>query len=72
MFLFRLQKVLDEYRTKGDKFLAEVLKSSKYLEELTGMMEAFNVRDDDEVSLIALLVMGSWAYDIVLKVWIKY
>lgn len=45
-----MQTVLSEYRSRGNAFLFDVFNSAKYLEELTGINEAFHVRDDDEVT----------------------
>lgn len=47
LFLFEnLQKVLAEYKSRGNEFLFQVFESAKYLEDLTGISDLLDVDND--------------------------
>lgn len=41
-----LQKVLAEYKSRGNEFLFDVFDSAKYLEDLTGISDLLDVEND--------------------------
>lgn len=50
--MFFLQKIIDQYRTRGYEFLFEVFSSSKCLEDLSGISELLSAQHG-EVQMIS-------------------